>query len=122
MGQNEKTISVPMKKVEKANDVLRKEVAMLKELLDEVRHQHPHLKSLEDVKAAAEKGELKSMERFALAGENKKELASPITHEEGARWNAGTAPVPIHDFQNVQYYGPIEVGQPAQKFDVIFDT
>lgn len=30
--------------------------------------------------------------------------------------------VPINDFQNAQYYGPISVGTPAQTFNVIFDT
>lgn len=28
----------------------------------------------------------------------------------------------IHDFENAQYYGEIEVGTPGQKFSVIFDT
>jgi len=31
-------------------------------------------------------------------------------------------PVLINDFSNAQYYGPIEIGTPPQKFDVIFDT
>jgi len=34
--------------------------------------------------------------------------------------SSGTHPVPIHDFQNAQYFGPIQVG--GQNFQVIFDT
>jgi len=30
--------------------------------------------------------------------------------------------VPVHDFGNAQYYGPVSVGTPPQKFQVIFDT
>jgi hypothetical protein len=34
----------------------------------------------------------------------------------------GDDPVPIHDFQNAQYYGPINLGTPGKTFQVMFDT
>lgn len=34
----------------------------------------------------------------------------------------GDNPVPVHDYQNAQYYGPISVGNPPQEFNMIFDT
>ena len=30
--------------------------------------------------------------------------------------------IPIHDYQNAQYYGPVSLGTPNVEFSVIFDT
>mmetsp|Transcript_2979 Transcript_2979/g.4391 ORF Transcript_2979/g.4391 Transcript_2979/m.4391 type:complete len:392 (-) Transcript_2979:302-1477(-) len=35
---------------------------------------------------------------------------------------AGTGTIVVNDYQNAQYYGVIEVGDPGQEFQVIFDT
>lgn len=36
--------------------------------------------------------------------------------------SGGSSSVPISDYSNAQYYGPISVGNPAQDFNVVFDT
>jgi len=40
----------------------------------------------------------------------------------GLKYTGSSDPVPLHDYQNAQYYGPISVGSPPQNFNVIFDT
>jgi len=41
---------------------------------------------------------------------------------EAAKVDANGIPIPIHDFSNAQYYGPVSAGTPRQNFNVIFDT
>lgn len=51
-------------------------------------------------------------------------IQDPNYHRIDREWFESQAvdSVPINDFQNAQYYGPISVGTPPQTFNVIFDT
>lgn len=46
----------------------------------------------------------------------------PMNPARYMREGGAPVPVPIHDFANAQYYGPVSIGSPPQQFNVIFDT
>lgn len=50
------------------------------------------------------------------------ESVRDIYRQQNKTVRVGDDPVPINDYENAQYYGPITVGTPPQTFNVIFDT
>lgn len=66
-------------------------------------------------------------EAFVRIPIKKTESLNSMMRKAGQKYTSGfnldaTSPVPIHDYSNAQYYGPITVGTPAQTFQVVFDT
>lgn len=61
------------------------------------------------LKAAHEDGGVEAVEKMLQKEEHRFDLKK-------------TADIPIHDFQNVQYYGEVAVGSTEQSLEVIFDT
>lgn len=47
--------------------------------------------------------------------------AAQEMRERGLAYGSAV-PVPIHNYENAEYYGLVELGTPAQSFQVIFDT
>eukprot|EP00397_Hematodinium_sp_SG-2012_P015412 GEMP01015692.1.p1 GENE.GEMP01015692.1~~GEMP01015692.1.p1 ORF type:complete len:389 (+),score=93.21 GEMP01015692.1:72-1238(+) len=66
-------------------------------------------------------------ENAPLAETTRKELTDWVAHlrkSDGDKLLGAVVGdnIPIHDFQNMQYFGSVSLGSPAQTFDVIFDT
>lgn len=50
-------------------------------------------------------------------------LGKTVAHpREYLRVSANSDPVNIHDYMGVQFYGPVLVGTPGQKFEVVYDS
>jgi len=47
---------------------------------------------------------------------------SALISELNGESSTSGSDVPIHDFENAQYYGPVTIGTPPQTFNVVYDT
>lgn len=79
--------------------------------------------------AAASAGEWRAAPDLALG--DTKIIQIPLTKIKHAPERPSTmktltltddSVIPIHDYQNAQYYGPVQVGTPPKTFNVIYDT